>query len=160
MKTIIDPNVLSHRFGTQVLAQLNALSVTVVVESQSVSGTVHWKRTVQQELIGIDGQLSISDQEIDEHFVLLVWQATELTDAIRNEQLLDRIEAVQLKYSPRKTITLLVCGPTQTNDIALQTHLTELQLFANVNYRFIETAADLANTILHYTKSVAEIPYK
>lgn len=107
-------------------------------------------------------QLSITDQQIDEDFLLLVWEAAEFSDAIRNGQLLDRIKNVQSQYSSSKKITLLVCGLLRSpvDDMQLETQLTEMQLFAKINYRMIGTPADLANTVLQFTKSVAEIPYK
>lgn len=58
MKTTIDPSVLGHRFGAQILAVLHELPVNVSVESQLVAGTIHWQRTVQQELIGINGEVN------------------------------------------------------------------------------------------------------
>lgn len=65
-------------------------------------------------------------------------------------------------------MTLLVFGLKEycrgnTRNIgrmAFETALTELQLVANVSHRMLDTAEDLGVTVMQFSKSVAEIPYK
>lgn len=44
--------------------------------------------------------------------------------------------------------------------LAFETKLTELQIQMNVCHRMIETAADLNITIVQFSKSIGDIPFK
>lgn len=115
-------------------------------------------------------QLALNDTDQEEDSVLIVWQAALFVDSVLKDELLEEFRKIKIKL-PKKRITLLVCGLMEYNRtngkaaaacelLKLQVHLTKLQLFANINHRLLDTSADLANTVMQFTKSVAEAPYK
>lgn len=91
----------------------------------------------------------------------------ELNDAVQNNSLLALIENVQMIYVD-KCITLLIYGlkefcrthRTNAGQMAIEMALTEIQLLANVSHRLLNTAEDVGHTVMQFTKSIAEIPYK
>lgn len=99
-----------------------------------------------------------------------MWPAVHFVDIVLKDKLLDEFRNIKI-ILPGKRITLLVCGlkdyirtnreaATACEPLKQQIHLTQLQLLFNVNHRLLDTSADLANTIMLFTKSVAEAPYK
>lgn len=93
-------------------------------------------------------------------------QAKDLNNLIVNKNLLNKFQNIVEIY-PDNQITLIVCGlkefcrkNSNVGRLTFEINLTELQLILNISHRLLDTAADLANTVMQYSKSVAEIPYK
>lgn len=93
--------------------------------------------------------------------------AAELNGYVKENELLQRVKLIQCLY-PNKQITLLVfglkefCRKNRSNvgRMAFERALTEIQLMANVSHRLLDTAEDIGNTVMQFSKSIAEIPYK
>lgn len=93
-------------------------------------------------------------------------QAKFLNHLIVNNDLLNKFQNIAEIY-PDNQITLIVYGLTEfckknsnVGRLTFEINLTELQLNLNISHRLLDTAADLANTVMQYSKSVAEIPFK
>lgn len=90
----------------------------------------------------------------------LVWHVNEKT-------LLAETKRISSRNSD-STITLIICGlraHCQQNrgcvtKTATEFALTEIQLLCNCSHRLLETADEMANVVLQFTKSIAEDPFK
>lgn len=93
--------------------------------------------------------------------------AAELNSYIQNKTLSDHINHIQNIYA-NKQLTIFIFGlkeycrnnRTNVGRLAFETALTEIQLVNNVNHRLMDTAEDIGNTVMQFSKSIAEIPYK
>lgn len=92
--------------------------------------------------------------------------AVDLNGYVKSNSLIDHITDIQTKY-PNKKVTLLVYGVKEycrsnrnAGRLAIETVLTELQLFNQISYRLMDTAEDVGNVVMQFSKSIAEIPYK
>lgn len=93
--------------------------------------------------------------------------AADLSSYVKSNKLIDHINDVQNKFS-NKQLTLLVFGVKEycrnnrnnAGRLAIETALTELQLFNQISHRMMDTAEDVGNVVMQFSKSVAEIPYK
>lgn len=108
----------------------------------------------------------MDNSTVDEDHVLLFMFAPQLADQIKGNTLLDFMQSMQ-KQLPEKQITLLVCGLAdrlvanrQLTRLSVEKSMTRLQLLAGISHRLLETAADVANTVVQFTKAVAEAPFK
>lgn len=103
----------------------------------------------------------------DEPFLLHVMTADELNVYVKNNQLIDRIKTIESTY-PDKKLSLMIFGLKEycrvnrasAGRFAFETALTELQLLHNVSHRHLDTAEDVSQVFLQFSKSIAEIPYK
>lgn len=99
--------------------------------------------------------------------MLVVVTGKELNNLIKANDLLNHLKSIEAIFD-NKQITLLVFGlkefcrqnPCNIGRLAFETALTEIQLLANISHRLLDTADDLGNTVMQFSKSVAEIPYK
>lgn len=71
------------------------------------------------------------------------------------------------KSNPSKKITMIIYGLKEfckksqnVGRLAFETKLTEIQVIMNISHRLIETSADLNITIVQFSKSVGDIPFK
>lgn len=92
--------------------------------------------------------------------------ATDLNGYVKSNKLTEHITDVQSKCQG-KQVTLLVFGVKEycrsnrnAGRLAIETALTEVQLFNQVSHRLMDTAEDVGNVVMQFSKSVAEIPYK
>lgn len=149
-----------------------------------MEGIIRWQRVNQQVFVENQNNVSfndfkisdntclfvfkieLSDKYTDENFVLKMLSANELSQQIEQNTLLATMRHIQDQY-PMKSITILVCGLKEfcrksknVGRVAFETKLTELQILLNVNHRLIETSADLDITVLQFSKSIGDIPFK
>lgn len=90
-----------------------------------------------------------------------------LNETIKCDKLRSLVKNIQQLFN-RKQITLLVhglkefCRNNRSNvgRLAIETALTEIQLEENVGHRLLDTAEDVGYTVMQYSKSIAEIPFK
>lgn len=92
--------------------------------------------------------------------------AADLNGYVKSNSLADHITDIQTKC-PNKKVTLLVFGVKEycrsnrnAGRLTIETALTEVQLFNRVSHRLMDTAEDIGNVVMQFSKSVAEIPYK
>lgn len=98
--------------------------------------------------------------------MLVVLTGSELNDLVKSDELMNHLKSIEVLYN-NKQITLLIFGLKEfcrqrgnVGRLAFETALTEIQLMANISHRLLDTADDLGNTVMQFSKSVAEIPYK
>lgn len=110
--------------------------------------------------------MQLTDKYEDEEQLLYVITAAELNGYVKSKQLSDHITDIQGKC-PDKRVTLLVFGVKEfcrsnrnAGRLAIETALTEVQLFNGISHRLLDTAEDVGNVVMQFSKSVAEIPYK
>lgn len=108
----------------------------------------------------------MTDKYQDEKHVLYVMTAADLNDYVKSKSLATHIAAIQSQCA-KKFLTLLVFGVKEfcrTNHnagrLAIETALTEIQLLNRVSHRLMDTAEDVGNVVMQFTKSIAEIPFK
>lgn len=111
-------------------------------------------------------QLQITSKFVNEKCLLYVMLAKDLNHLIATKALISKFQQI-IDAHPDNHITLLVCGlkeycRTKSNigRLAFESNLIELQILLNISHRLLDTAADLANTVMQFSKSVAEILYK
>lgn len=112
-------------------------------------------------------QAQLTDKYVNEEQLLYIMPASEANEAVKQDKLLSLIQDLQGIF-PKNQITLLVhglkdfCRGNQSNAgrLAFETALTEIQLMANVSHRLLDTAEEVGHTVMQFSKSVAEIPYK
>ncbi len=111
-------------------------------------------------------QLQLSDKFIDEDLVLKLISADELNEEIERKSIMATMQRIKTENAS-KSITIIVYGLKEfcrrnknVGRLQFETTLTELQVLLNVNNRLIETSADLNITVLQFSKSIADIPYK
>lgn len=93
--------------------------------------------------------------------------AAELNSYVITNKLKNRIETIKTQY-PDKEVSLMVFGLKEycrnnranAGRFAFETALTELQLVHNISHRLLDTAEDVAQIFLQFSKSIAEKLYK
>lgn len=111
--------------------------------------------------------MRLDDKFQDEKIVLHFMTAAELNTYVSHGQLINRIETIESEY-PDKILSLAIFGLKEycrvnrqnAGRFAFETALTELQLFHGVSHRLLDTADDVAQMFLQFSKSIAEKPYK
>lgn len=111
--------------------------------------------------------MRLDDKFQDEKIVLHFMTAAELNTYVLHGQLINRIETIESEY-PDKILSLAIFGLKEycrvnrqnAGRFAFETALTELQLFHRVSHRLLDTADDVAQMFLQFSKSIAEKPYK
>lgn len=108
----------------------------------------------------------MTDKYQDEEHLLYMMTAADLDGYVKSNKLTDHISSIQNKC-PNKQVTLLVFGVKEycrssrnAGRMNIETALTEVQLFNRVSHRMMDTAEDIGNVVMQFSKSVAEIPYK
>lgn len=92
---------------------------------------------------------------------------SELNSFVANNGLKNRIKYIKGIF-PNKQLTLLIFGLKEfcrlnkqnVGRMAFETALTEIQITEGVCHRLLDTAEDIAQAFLQFSKSVAEKPYK
>lgn len=103
----------------------------------------------------------------DESIVLHVMTAAELNAYVKHGHLINRIKTIEDEY-PGKKLSLAISGLKEycranrqnAGRFAFETALTELQLLHGISHRLLDTADDIAQLFVQFSKSIAEIPYK
>lgn len=111
--------------------------------------------------------MRLDEKYQDENILLHMMTAAELNSYIKGKLLIDRIETIKNNY-PDKELSLVIFGLKEycrnnranAGRIAFETALTELQLLHNISHRLLDTAEDVAQVFLQFSKSIAEKPYK
>lgn len=112
-------------------------------------------------------QAQLTDKYVDEEQLLYIMPASEVNESVKQDKLLSLVQNLQDIF-PKNQITLLIhglkdfcrCNRSNAGRLAFETALTEIQLMANVGHRLLDTAEDMGHTVMQFSKSVAEIPYK
>lgn len=111
--------------------------------------------------------MCLDDKYQDEDILLYIITASELNSYCISNGLIDHIKMISDIY-PDKKLSLLIFGLKEycrTNRanvgrFAFETALTELQLLHGISHRLLDTAEDVAQVFLQFSKSIAEKPYK
>lgn len=111
--------------------------------------------------------MRLNEKYQDEPILLHVMTAAELNSLVIGNMLVSRIETIKSIY-PAKELSLIVfglkeyCRTNRTNAgrFAFESALTELQLLHNISHRLLDTAEDVAQVFIQFSKSIAEKPYK
>ena len=111
--------------------------------------------------------MCLDDKFQDENIVLHFMTAAELNTYVSHGQLINRIRDIESEY-PGKILSLAIFGlkayccanGQNAGRFAFETALTELQLRCGISHRLLETADDVAQMFVQFSKSIAEIPYK
>lgn len=111
--------------------------------------------------------MRLDDKYQDEHVLLHIMTAAELNSYVVGNLLISRIETIQSNYSG-KDLSLMIFGLKEycrnnranAGRFAFESALTELQLLHNISHRLLDTAEDVAQVFLQFSKSIAEKPYK
>lgn len=112
-------------------------------------------------------QVRLKDKYQDENLLLHVMMSSELNTLIANNGFKNRIEYIKGIF-PNKQLTLLIFGLKEfcrlnkenVGRMAFETALTEIQIMEGVCHRLLDTAEDIAQAFLQFSKSIAEKPYK
>lgn len=120
----------------------------------------------QNWYIDVYAQIQLTDKFTDEEFILKIISAHELNEEIERNSIISTVQGIKTE-NPSKKITLVIYGIKEfcrrgknVGRYAFERTLTEIQVLMNVNSRLIETAADLNITVLQFSKSVGDIPFK
>lgn len=111
--------------------------------------------------------MRLDDKLQDENIVLHFMTAAELNSYVSTGQLINRIKTIESEY-PDKMLSLAIfglkdyCRSNRQNAgrFAFESALTELQLLHGISHRLLDTADDVAQMIVQFSKSIAEKPYK
>lgn len=154
--------------GNEIQNKLKSINVKVSCEPQTAQAVIRWRRQLFQNLTGsTQKNLQLTESIQYENQVLWLISGEDLVNFVNEKVLIHKIETISKLY-PTCTMTLLVCGlkahckknrgcvSRTTTEFAL----TEIQLFLNCSYRFIESDEELAITVMQFTKSIAENPFK
>lgn len=109
----------------------------------------------------------MKDKYQDEDVLLHVMMSSELNSLVANNGLKNRIEYIKGIF-PNKRLILLIYGLKEfcrlnkenVGRMAFETALTEIQIMEGICHRLLDTAEDIAQVFLQFSKSIAEKPYK
>lgn len=112
-------------------------------------------------------QVRLDDKYQDEDDLLHVIMSSELNSLVADHGLQKRIEYIKGLF-PNKQLTLLIFGLKEfcrlnernVGRLAFETALTEIQMIGGVCHRLLDTAEDIAQVFLQFSKSIAEKPFK
>lgn len=171
LNTLIDVYLYDGIQGSKIPSKLNEINIKSQRKTLESKYTIKWEREVRQpKIITDDGKITDFSEKIvlvQENYIILVMLAEYFVKVIRESKLLLNIQKVQEKNS-FKSLTLVVYGlkdfcRNHKQAIGLkqtEIKLTQIQLLAGCNYRMHETPEDLALTVVQFSKSIAEEPYK
>lgn len=111
--------------------------------------------------------MCLDEKYQDENILLHVMTAAELNSYVISNRLIQRIETINSNY-PDKELSLVIFGlkeycrnnRSNAGRFAYETALTELQLVFNISHRLLDTAEDVAQVFMQFSKSIAEKLYK
>lgn len=111
--------------------------------------------------------MQLDEKYQDENILLHIMTAEELNAYVTSKQLIYRIKNIESVY-PDKKLSLMIFGLKEycrlnrgnVGRFAIETALTELQLLHSISHRLLDTAEDVAQVFLQFTKSIAEKPLK
>lgn len=103
----------------------------------------------------------------EENLILLILKGSSVVSWIEQDILIPTIKEYAETYSDKK-FSLLIFGfrkflrgsNTKLSRVKIETELTRLQIHTKFSHRLIEKAEVLVETIVHFGKSVAEMPEK
>lgn len=169
LNTLIDVNLFDGIQGSKIPSKLNEINIKSQSKQLQSKFTIIWERVVKHpRIVTDDGDIiDFPEQILQENYIIYVMLADYFVKAIRESQLLPKIQQVQEENS-FKALTLVVYGlkdfcRNHKGAIGLkqiEIKLTQIQLLADCNYRMHETPEDLALTVVQFSKSIAEEPYK
>lgn len=111
--------------------------------------------------------MCLDEKYQDENILLHIMTAAELNSYVTGNKLKTRIETIKQHY-PNKELSLMIFGlkdycrnnRANAGRYAFENALTEQQLVHNISHRLLDTAEDVAQVFLQFSKSIAEKPYK
>lgn len=111
--------------------------------------------------------MCLDDKFQDENMFLHIMTASELNSYVISNQFIKRIETIKQNF-PGKEMYLVILGLKEfcrnnrenAGRFAIETALTELQLLHGISHRLSDTAEDVVQIYLMFSKSIAEIPFK
>lgn len=111
--------------------------------------------------------MCLDEKYQDENILLHIMTASELNSYVISNKLIQRIETIKSCYS-NKELCLVIFGLKEycrnnranAGRYAFEMALTELQLVFNISHRLLDTAEDVAQLFMQFSKSIAEKVYK
>lgn len=111
--------------------------------------------------------MSLDEKYQDENILLHVMTAAELNSYVNSNMLIQRMETIKSNY-PDKQLSLVIFGLKEycrnnranVGRFAFEMALTELQLVFNISHRLLDTADDVAQVFMQFSKSIGEKLYK
>lgn len=152
---ILDTQILNEDYGSNLTAKLSESELKYQVRNQLIPQSVSFERE------------TASGESDEEPVLLLILQGSEVVGWIETDVLIPTIKSYADIY-PDKKISLFIYGfrkflrgtNTRLSRVKIETELTRLQIHTKFSHRLIEKPTDLMDTIVHFSKSVAEIPIK
>lgn len=118
--------------------------------------SITWQRSTEPST----SSLRVGDNAED--YALLVWSVADLSASLKSNTLDQQIRTAQERIN-RRPATLLVCATAaerQRWQHKIDRAMIRVHLMFNIGYQLVNSAADLAQIVLRFTKSVAEAPNK
>lgn len=156
---IIDAGILSDQLclGAQILSTLSDAGV----QTRQLKSTTLPPHSITWQRSGTSTSTADAPVDADDH-ALLVWFVADLSASLRNNTLSHQISNAHRRVNNRPS-TLLLCGSAselKRNQHQIDRALIRVQLQFNIGYQLVPSAAELAQIVLRFTKSVAEAPHK
>lgn len=153
---ILDTQILNEEYGTNLTATLADSGLKYEVRNQLVP-----------QLISFERKDPDTEDIAEENVLLLILQGHDVVSWIEGDILIATIKSYADIY-PDKKISLLIFAfrkflrgsNTKLTRVKIETELTRLQIHTKFSHRLIEKPQDLMDTIVHFSKAVAEIPIK
>lgn len=170
LTAIIDKGIVDELAGSRIVQKLDELEMKTELSSNVTQNTITWKRRINQKIITDDGNIiHFDDIEKDEPYLMIILLADAFVQAVKENQLMNTVQAAQELCSAEPSTTILVIYGLKNfckkhkNKIGMketEIKLTQLQLLAQCSHRLHETPDDLALTVAQISKSIAEEPFK
>ncbi|XP_059611932.1 crossover junction endonuclease EME1 [Phlebotomus argentipes] len=150
----IDPGIIANECGSQITQELSQADMQSEIKSQMLPMTITWRRD-------FEGCPESGD------FLLYVILGQEMLDSVKEDSFKGRIESLKGIF-PGKTPVIIVYGLKETfrkgkksvSRMDIEMSLVEVQIMYNCCHRLVENPADLAATVVQFSKSIAETPFK
>lgn len=159
---ILDTQILNQDYGTAIVSQLAENNIRYQVRNQLIEMSISFERNP-----GGDPVFGEAADIEEENVLLLILHGSDVIKWIEEDSLISTIRSHAEIY-PDKKFSLLIYGlrkylrgsNSKLSRVKIETELSRLQLHTRISHRLIEKPKSVGETIVHFGKSVAEIPMK
>ncbi|KAG5675594.1 hypothetical protein PVAND_005487 [Polypedilum vanderplanki] len=166
----IDSELLKQTALSKIKEKFEELNINIHASRSSTPNTITWKRRISQRIINDNGDIiNFDDVEKDEPYLMVILMADSFVKAVKENKLLEIIQAAQEMCSNLVISTSLIiyglkayCRKHKNTITVRETEikLVQIQMLANCSHRMHENPEDLALTCAQMSKSIAEEPFK
>lgn len=161
LSVVLDTQIVNQDYGAAIISQLADSNIRYQVRNQLIELSISFERNPGDPVFGEPAMIE------EETMLLLILHGYSVIKWIEEDTLISKIRS-QAEIYPDKKFSLLIYGlrkylrgnNSQLSRVGIETALSRLQLHTRFSHRLIEKPDAMAECIVQFAKSIAEIPIK